>query len=358
MGRGAAHARRRDDSVPDHSLPRRGGRALRSRGHHRLRQDRRRGHARRVEARDRGRRGDVQHRRRAAAGARCRERPGLRARGATGERLRPFVCGPRRGRDAGHSAAARQRKPPAADSGAAPSQPRRRVPPPDGSLPAGDGGMKLLRDTWFVFGRYFGIFIHNPVWVALGVLQPLLYLILFAPLLKPIAAMRGFPPGGAYNVFVPGLLVQLGMFGAAGVGFSLISELRMGVIERLRVTPVSRVALLFGRALRDMFSIVLQSLILILIALPFGLSIHPLGVVVVLALVGLIGLLTASSAYAVALAVKSEDLNPLLYEVDAARSIFNDQLTDPSVGEGVLILAVLSAIAVVIGARQFGRAVS
>src|ERR1700758_4048363 len=101
--------------------------------------------------------------------------------------------------------------------------------------------MKVLRDTWLIFGRYFGIFIHTPVWVALGVLQPVLYLLLFAPLLKPIAAMRGFPPGGAYNVFVPGLLVQLGMFGAAGVGFSLISELRMGVIERLRGKPGSAI---------------------------------------------------------------------------------------------------------------------
>ncbi len=253
--------------------------------------------------------------------------------------------------------------------------------------------MKVLRDTWLVFGRYFGLFIRNPVWVAIGVLQPVLYLVLFAPLLNPIATMRGFPPGGAYNVFVPGLLVQLGMFGAAGVGFSLIAELRMGVIERLRVTPVSRVALLFGRALRDMFSIVLQSLILILIALPFGLSIHPLGVVVVLALIGLIGLLTASIAYAVALVVKSEDsyapivftaalpilllsgvllpmsiapkwlqniaaVNPLLYAVDAARHIFNDNLGDPSVAKGVLILVVLSVISVVVGARQFGRAVA
>ena len=253
--------------------------------------------------------------------------------------------------------------------------------------------MKVLRDTWLVFVRYFGIFIHNPAWVAIGVLQPVLYLVLFAPLLKPIAAMRGFPPGGAYNVFVPGLLVQLGMFGAAGVGFSLISELRMGVIERLRVTPVSRVALLFGRALRDMFSIVMQSLILILIALPFGLSINPLGVVVVLALIGLIGLLTASIAYAVALAVKSEDtyapivftaalpilllsgvllpmsiapqwlqniaaVNPLLYAVDAARHVFLGNLGDPSVIKGVVILVVLSAVAVVIGARQFGRAVA
>ena len=253
--------------------------------------------------------------------------------------------------------------------------------------------MKLLRDTWLVFGRYFGIFIHNPVWVFVGVLQPVLYLLLFAPLLKPLAAIRGFPAGGAYNVFVPGLLVQLGMFGAAGVGFSLISELRMGVIERLRVTPVSGVSLLFGRALRDMLTIIVQSLILILIALPFGLSINPLGVVVVLALIGLIGLLTASIAYAVALAVKSEDsyapivftatlpilllsgvllpmtiapqwlqdiaaANPLLYAVDAARHIFLGDIGDPSVAKGVLILAALSAISVVIGARQFGRAVA
>lgn len=253
--------------------------------------------------------------------------------------------------------------------------------------------MKLLRDTWLVFGRYFGLFIRNPAWVAIGVLQPVLYLVLFAPLLKPLAGVPGFPAGGAYNVFVPGLLVQLGMFGAAGVGFSLISELRMGVIERLRVTPVSRVALLLGRALRDMLSILVQSLILILLSLPFGLSIHPIGVVVVLALIALIGLLTASVAYAVALWVRNENsyapivftsalpilllsgvllplgfapqwlrniaaANPLSYAVDAARAVFIGHLGDPSVVKGVAVMLVLSIVAIVIGARAFGRAVA
>ena len=253
--------------------------------------------------------------------------------------------------------------------------------------------MKLLRDTYLVFGRYFGLFIRNPLWVAVGVVQPLLYLILFAPLLKSISAVPGFPSGGAYNVFVPGLLVQLGMFGAAGVGFSLIGELRMGVIERLRVTPVSRVALLLGRALRDIVSILVQSLILILLALPFGLSIHPIGVVIVLLLIALIGLLTASIAYAVALAVRSENsyapiiftsslpilllsgvllplglapqwlrniaaANPLSYAVDAARAVFNDHLTDASVIKGVAIMLVLAIVAIVIGARSFGRAIA
>src|ERR1700674_384768 len=253
--------------------------------------------------------------------------------------------------------------------------------------------MKALHDTWLVFLRYWGIFIRNPAWVVIGVLQPVLYLVLFAPLLKSIASVQGFPPGGAYNVFVPGLLVQLGMFGAAGVGFSLIAELRAGVIERLRVTPVSRVALLLGRALRDMFSIVVQSLILVLISLPFGLSIHPLGVVITLALIALIGLLTASISYAVALSVREENIyasivftatlpilllsgvllpmslapqwlrsiaaaNPLSYAVDAARAVFRDQISDPSVTKGVAIMLVLSFVALFLGARSFGRAVA
>src|SRR6202163_39158 len=152
--------------------------------------------------------------------------------------------------------------------------------------------MSLARDTWLVFGRYLWIFLRDPVWVIVGVIQPALYLVLFAPLLESVARMPGFPPGGAYNVFLPGLLIQLRLFGASGVGFSLIAELRSGVIERLRVTPVSRFALLLGRALRDMLSIVVQSLILILLSLPFGLSIHPIGVVITLALIALIGLLT------------------------------------------------------------------
>ena len=194
-------------------------------------------------------------------------------------------------------------------------------------------------------------------------------------------------------MFVPGLLVQLGMFGAAGVGFSLIAELRMGVIERLRVTPVSRVSLLLGRALRDILSIVIQSLILIVLALPFGLSINPIGVVVVLALIALIGLLTASIAYAAALWLRSEDsyapliftsslpilllsgvllplglapqwlrsiaaVNPLSYAVDAARAVFLGNLDDPSVAKGVALMAVLAILAIFLGARAFGRAVA
>lgn len=253
--------------------------------------------------------------------------------------------------------------------------------------------MKVSRDVWLVFTRYMGLFVRNPVWVVIGVVQPALYLLLFAPLLKSIAHMPGFPPGGAYNVFVPGLLVQLGMFGAAGVGFSLIAELRGGVVERLRVTPVSRLALLLGRAIRDIITLLIQSVILVLLSLPFGLTINLAGLLVVLALVALIGLLMASVSYALALTLRDENsfapliftatlpllllsgvllpltlapgwlraiaaANPLSYAVNAGRAIFNNNLGDPNVAKGVIIMAVLALAAIVIAARQFGRAIA
>src|SRR5215468_4793902 len=156
-----------------------------------------------------------------------------------------------------------------------------------------------MRDTWIVFLRYMYLFVRNPVWVVIGVIQPVFYLILFAPLLEGIARSPGFPPGGAYNVFVPGLLIQLGLFGASGVGFGLIAELRNGVIERLRVTPVSRFALLFGRTARDIVIMVVQAAVLILLSLPFGLNIHPLGIVLMLALLALLGLMMTPVSYAI-----------------------------------------------------------
>ncbi|GAC1581874.1 MAG: ABC transporter permease [Candidatus Dormibacteria bacterium] len=253
--------------------------------------------------------------------------------------------------------------------------------------------MKLLRDTWLVFQRYVGIFLRNPAWVIIGLAQPILYLLLFAPLLEGIAKGPGFPPGGAYNVFVPGLLIQLGLFGASGVGFGLIAELRAGVIERFRVTPVSRFALLLGRALRDIMVLVVQSLVLMLLAIPLGLKPTFSGVVVMLGLVALIGLGMSSIAYAAALALKSEDsyapliftvslpllllsgvllpltfapkwlrtvadFNPLSYAVTAARDMFNGNAGSPDVIKGLVIMSILCLVGVFIGARSFNRAVA
>jgi ABC-2 type transport system permease protein len=166
---------------------------------------------------------------------------------------------------------------------------------------------RTLEETWLVFLRAMRLSLRNPVWVVLGLVQPLLYLALFGPLLERVVQAPGFPPGDAWQVFVPGLLVQLGIFGAAFVGFGLVAELRAGVVERQRVTPASRGALLLGRVARDVVVLLVQGTLLVSAAALFGLRAPLWGIVLGLLVVALLGAAFASASYAAALALKTED---------------------------------------------------
>src|SRR5690606_34080245 len=70
----------------------------------------------------------------------------------------------------------------------------------------------FLRESFIVFRRQLRMNLRNPAWVIIGAIQPVLYLLLFGPLLEPLVAEFGF--ANAYTFFVPGMLVQLGLFGA------------------------------------------------------------------------------------------------------------------------------------------------
>jgi ABC-2 type transport system permease protein len=172
----------------------------------------------------------------------------------------------------------------------------------------------LLRDTGTVFTRAMRNSLRNPAWLVISLMQPILYITLFGPLLKPLSAQLG--GGNAYSIFVPGILVQLGIFGALFVGFGLIAEYRAGVIESQRVTPASRTALLLGRVLRDVVVLTVQGTVLVLVSIPLGLRAPVGGVVVTLLLMALLGAAFASVSYALALTLKSEDaFAPLLNAV-------------------------------------------
>jgi len=253
--------------------------------------------------------------------------------------------------------------------------------------------MKLARDTWLIFQRQLLLLVRQPVWVFVGVFQPVMYLLLFAPLLKPALAPLGATTNAeTYRIFVPGLLVLLAIFGGLFQGFGLIAELRAGVIERARVTPVSRLALLLGRSLRDVVSLIVQAIIITILALFFGLRVEIGYVLLAYLLLAMIALMTSAVSYGVALAVKSEDAlaplmntvaqpvlllsgillplafapvwlrriadwNPFSWTVEAARSLFAGNIGDDVIWQGLLITAVLAVLAVAWAARLFARSV-
>src|SRR5215468_10729752 len=100
----------------------------------------------------------------------------------------------------------------------------------------------FLRDMRLIFARNLTRHLRNPMWIIVGLMQPILYLLLFAPLLDGLR-IPGFSQGSALNGFMPGVLVMTAMFGMAFSGSGVLPDLHDGVIERLRVTPANRLAL-------------------------------------------------------------------------------------------------------------------
>jgi len=164
----------------------------------------------------------------------------------------------------------------------------------------------FFRESFIVFRRQLRMNLRNPAWVIIGALQPVLYLLLFGPLLKPL--IDQFGATNAYTFFVPGMLVQLGIFGAFFAGFSLIGEWREGVIEAERVTPASRTALLVGRLYRDLLQLLVQAAILVALGYAMGMRAPATGVLLGTLLTLLIGGACAAASNALALTTKSEDV--------------------------------------------------
>jgi len=250
--------------------------------------------------------------------------------------------------------------------------------------------VRFFTDFRLLFIRSVKGSLRNPVWLFLGLFQPALYLLLFAPLLQGLGSIPGFPAGGAYAVFTPGLLVMIALFGTAYAGFGLVDQIRAGVVERLLVTPASRLAILLGYVMRDVVVLLIQSCVIIAIALPMGLSVSLPGLLVTFAMMVLTGTLMASCSYALALILKREDslasvlntvatpllllsgitlpltlapkiirslasVNPFAYEVTASRSLFVGNFADSAIKVGIVFLASLALLAFIWAARSFRK---
>jgi len=221
--------------------------------------------------------------------------------------------------------------------------------------------------------------LRNPIFVFVSLFQPMLYLFLFMPLLKDLGGVPGLPVGKTVQIFIPGLLVMMSLFGSAFVGFALIDDIRSGVIERFLVTPVSRPAILLGRVLRDALVMLAQSCLITLVAIPFGLNVNLPGFVLSLILYALIAITMASMSYGFALIYKTEDnlaptintitlpisllsgiilplalaplwlqnvakINPFSYAVNASRALFAGNFQSLDIISGFAIVFVLAVV--------------
>lgn len=233
--------------------------------------------------------------------------------------------------------------------------------------------------------------LRDPFSLVFSLVQPLMFLVLFGPLLAGSLTGTGVLDGNAWQWFLPAILVMTTLFGTASTGANLLYEFQTGAHERMLVTPLSRPSLLIGRSLKELVPLTGQALLLIVVMIPFGFQLHALGALAGLALLGVLGVGLGSLSYAVATAVRRQDwmfwvvhqtvifplmilsgmllpletgpawmqaaakANPLAYVVDAERALFAGDLTSPVVLWGWLAALATAAVGLLVGIRLMAR---
>lgn len=250
--------------------------------------------------------------------------------------------------------------------------------------------MSVLRDTAIVYVREMRPVLREPIGLLFTLTQPLLYLLFFGPLLGGVSM---FGEMSSWQWFVPGILVMLGLTGTtAGAGYNMLMEMQTGSHERLLVTPLNRPALLIGRAMKEVVPLLGQAVLVIAVAIPLGFRLYPLGVLLGLLLLGIVGIGLGALSYALAIAVKDQDwifwtvtqtfmfplmilsgvllplelgprwmavvgaYNPLTYIVEAERALFAGELGQPVVWMGLGVAMVIAVIGLALGIRAMRRA--
>jgi ABC-2 type transport system permease protein len=112
--------------------------------------------------------------------------------------------------------------------------------------------------------------LRQPAFVAITLVQPLIWLLLFGQLFQRIVEIPGFG-SDSYLVFMtPGLVVMTALFSSVWTGMGLVDEMESGVMDRLLVSPTHRGAILTGKLAQTAVGILIQTAIVFLLALGLG----------------------------------------------------------------------------------------
>ena len=122
--------------------------------------------------------------------------------------------------------------------------------------------MSFFNHTWFLTIRVLRHLLRQPWYIALTLIQPIIWLGLYGQLFKRVVELPGFQTNSYISFLTPGVIIMSALFGAGWSGMGIILDLDRGVMDRFLIAPVSRPAIIMGRLTYLAIVTVVQSLIL------------------------------------------------------------------------------------------------
>src|SRR3954452_3668899 len=242
-------------------------------------------------------------------------------------------------------------------------------------------GRRALRETW-----------RSPDAILPTLFIPLFFLVVNTGQAAKIfpSSSTGFLHGQGYGAFqLPTTLLLAASFGAAAL--FLVEEIEGGYFDKLRDTPIPRASITLGRLIAEAAKCVLIACVILLLALPFGISIAsgPLGFVLLVALTAGWGVVYSGFMQLIALKTRSAaatqsggliffpllfltpnfvprdmltrpmevaaTFNPVTYLMEALRSLILRDLVWSAILPGFAVVGVLGAVMLALDVRVIRR---
>jgi ABC-2 type transport system permease protein len=169
--------------------------------------------------------------------------------------------------------------------------------------------MRPVRHSWHITLRYLRAFIRQPAWVAITLVQPIIWLLLFGALFRRVIEIPGFQGGSYIDYLTPGVIVMTAISSAGWNGMAFIDDMDRGVMDRFLVSPVWRGALNLGSMAYCVVTIAVQSLIIVGLAYAVGAHFRNgvLGIAILIVVACMLGASFAALSNALALVARQRE---------------------------------------------------
>lgn len=130
--------------------------------------------------------------------------------------------------------------------------------------------MSTVWQTLWLFRRLMRNLARQPIWIALMLVQPMFWLLLYSQLFRRVVDLPGFGTRSYVDFLTPGIAVMTAFFSGTWAGMGTIEDLDRGVVERFLATPARRTALIYARVLQSAVTASVQSFIVLVVGLALG----------------------------------------------------------------------------------------
>ena len=123
--------------------------------------------------------------------------------------------------------------------------------------------MTAIAQSYFMTRRHVHALLRQPWFLAVTLIQPIIWLVLFGALFQSVVTIPGFVGSESYlDYLTPGIVVMTALFASGWSGMGVIEDLDRGIMDRFLAAPVHRSSLIVGRTAYEAVSLTIQALII------------------------------------------------------------------------------------------------